>query len=272
VEGTYLPDVDLVARTYGDYLSVGAGPRNLLAFGVFELDASGSSRLLRRGRVEGASGSVRSVDAGSVTEAVSYSWYQSASPASPSSGQTVPVNPKGDAYSWLKAPRYSGRVYEVGPLARMWVNGDYRRGVSVMDRHLARAQEALKVAQAMRQWVASLSPQGEVFGSFSAPGSGRGVGLTEAPRGALGHWVSISDGALSRYQIVSPTCWNASPRDDAGVLGALEQALVGTPVANADEPVEVLRVVRSFDPCLSCAVHVARPGKGAKVARLLAGG
>jgi hydrogenase large subunit len=150
----------------------------------------------------------------------------------------------------------------------MWINGSYTRGISVMDRHRARAQEALLIAQAVQQWIPSLSSSGSVYNQYTVPSSASGVGLTEAARGALGHWVSISGSTLSRYQVVTPTCWNASPRDDKGALGALEQALVGTPVTNADEPVEVMRVIHSFDPCLACAVHVARPGKGATVTRL----
>ena len=87
----------------------------------------------------------------------------------------------------------------------------------------------------------------------------------EAPRGALGHWMEVSGGVISRYQVVTPTCWNASPRDAAGRRGPIEEALAGTPVENVDEPIEVLRVIHSFDPCLSCAVHVARPREGARV-------
>jgi hydrogenase large subunit len=270
IQGTYLPDVDVVAAAYADYEAVGVGPRNLLAYGVFDQDATGTSKLLRRGRAEGGSTAVQAVDVAAITEAVAHSWYQDAAPVSPASGQTVAAYPKNSsAYSWLKAPRYAGQVYEVGPLARMWVNGSYARGISVIDRHRARAREALLIAQAVQQWISGLSSGGAVYTSFTVPSAGAGVGLTEAARGALGHWVSISGGAVSRYQIVTPTCWNTSPRDEVGNLGALELALVGTPVANADEPVEVLRVVHSFDPCLACAVHVVRPGKGVTVTRLL---
>ena len=85
--------------------------------------------------------------------------------------------------------------------------------------------------------------------------SGSGVGLTEAPRGALGHWLTISDSNIAAYQILTPTCWNCSPKDGTGVPGPLENALEGTPVADPTQPVEVLRVVHSYDPCLACAVH-----------------
>jgi hydrogenase large subunit len=88
--------------------------------------------------------------------------------------------------------------------------------------------------------------------------SASGYGLTEAPRGALGHWVDISSSHISRYQVITPTAWNASPMDDAGQNGPIEQALLGTPVNEVAQPIEVLRVIHSFDPCLACSVHMLR--------------
>ena len=164
----------------------------------------------------------------------------------------------------MKAPRYSNAPYEAGPLARMWVNGDYQKGISVMDRHAARAQEALKVANALQSWVTQLSG-GPVYNAYITPPSATAFGLTEAPRGALGHWLRITNGLIANYQVITPTCWNASPRDTAGVLGPLEKALIGTPVEDTTQPLEVLRVIHSFDPCLACAVHVMRPGEQTKI-------
>jgi hydrogenase large subunit len=271
INNTYLPDIERLAQAYSDYdhtsaKPVGRGYGNLLAYGVFDLNAAGTSKLLKRGRVVNGSTSVQTVSTNSITEQVTYSWYaDSTNNLNPASGAFTPQYPKGSAYSWLKAPRYSNSPYEVGPLARMWVNGDYRLGISVMDRHRARAREALKVAQAMQTWVGQITTTGPVYTPHGVPASASGIGLTEAPRGALGHWLQISNSKISRYQVVTPTCWNASPRDSSGNRGPIEQALIGTPVKNTAEPVEVLRVIHSFDPCLSCAVHVMRPGKKAKV-------
>ena len=128
-----------------------------------------------------------------------------------------------------------------------------------MDRHLARAHETLKVAKAMGEWLHELDEGETVFSDYGDPTSGTGVGLTEAPRGALGHWVSIDNGLLSHYQVITPTCWNASPNDGVSFSGPMEEALVGTPIIDPERPVEALRVIHSFDPCLSCAVHVMRP-------------
>jgi hydrogenase large subunit len=254
-----IPDAEALAAVYDDYRSVGVGPRNLLAYGVFELD-NGGTTLLARGRVRNGGTTVEPVALSSITERVTHSWYDASNDnLNPATGATTPTFPKSGAYSWLKSPRYSDQPYEVGALARMWVNGDYRRGISVMDRHLARAYEALKVANAMREWLQELDPAALVYQDYVTPTAGSGVGLTEAPRGALGHWVAVAGGALSHYQVVTPTCWNASPRDAAGVPGPMEQALIGTPIIDAAQPVEALRVIHSFDPCLSCAVHVMRP-------------
>ncbi len=259
ISNVLLPDIELLASFYPDYFDIGGGRGNLLAFGVFDLNSSGTSKLLDRGRVVNGSTVVQAVNEAAIREQVTHSWYQNGTnDLHPSAGETEAQFPKLGAYSWLKAPRYSGAAYEAGPLARMWVNGDYREGISVLDRHRARAFEALKVAQAMQGWLGELQVGGQVFQQNSAPSSGTSFGLTEAPRGALGHWLEISSGKISNYQVVTPTCWNASPRDTAGTRGPIEEALIGTPVSDMAQPVEVLRVIHSFDPCLACAVHVMR--------------
>jgi hydrogenase large subunit len=231
------------------------------------MDDLGQDKLFSPGYIENAEKSVSNLDPGQITESVAFSWYADATEnLAPDQGATEPVYPKGNAYSWLKAPRLSGKPFEAGPLARMWVNGDYQGGISVMDRHAARAQEALKVAQAMLGWLDGLVIGNESYDNDFDQHSGVGVGMSEAPRGALGHWVKIVSGKISQYQIITPTCWNASPRDGMEVRGPMEQALIGTPVIDPSQPIEALRVIHSFDPCLSCAVHVMRPeGKPAVV-------
>jgi hydrogenase large subunit len=263
ISNVYLRDVATVASRYADYLSIGAGYGNLLAFGAFDLDSSGQKLLFRRGHIN-AGQECRPVNLAQITEDVTSSWYSSGNGLNPAEGATTAQYPKDGAYSWLKAPRYAGRAYEAGPLARMAVNGDYPARASVMDRHQARAQEAAKIAGAMAGWIGRLTPR-SARARYSVPSSGTGIGLGEAARGALGHWVSISGGDVANYQIVTPTCWNASPRDGAGDPGPMEKALIGTPVANVEQPVEVIRVIHSFDPCLACAVHVMRPAEGRRV-------
>jgi len=263
VDTVYVPDAQLLASLYPAYKQIGRGCGNLIAYGVFDLNAAGTSKLLARGRYTG--GQLDTVDLNQIREYVQYSWYSSASGLHPSVGATDVQYDKSGAYSFIKAPRYQNVVHEVGPLARMWVNGDYRVGISTMDRIVARALETKKVADAMVDWLGQLVVGGPVYAHKSVPASATGIGLTEAPRGALGHWVSIDSSVLSGYQVITPTAWNCSPRDDQGQLGAMEQALVGTPISDLSQPIEALRVIHSFDPCLACSVHTVRPGKRAAV-------
>ena len=273
ISNYYVPDVQLLSSVYTDYRQIGKGPGNLIAYGAFDLDNnSNPSRLLKRGIVYNtANTTVKTLSTASITESVTNSWYDNTTNnLSPAKGSTITVDPatKPAAYSWLKAPRYGNKPCEAGPLARMWVNGDYRQGISVMDRHVARALEAQKIANAMLGWLDQITEGASEYTAVTAPFSKAGEGLTEAPRGALGHWLTTAAStalapngqtAIGSYQVITPTCWNASPKDTSGVRGPLETALIGTPVSVAAQPVEVLRVVHSFDPCMSCAVHVMRP-------------
>lgn len=267
IDNVYLADASTLADRFPGYYQLGRGYGNLLAFGAFDLNASGSSKLFAPGRY--VDGAVAPFDPAQITEYVAYSWYTAAcGNKHPSQGLTEPEADKLGAYSWTKAPRYASQVYELGPLARMWVNNQYNRGISAMDRIVARAQEAKKIADAMNGWLDELVPGAPAYQPSSIPGQATGVGLTEAPRGGLGHWIQISDSVISCYQVVTPTSWNGSPRDDLGQSGPIEAALVGTPVGDVNQPVEVLRVVHSFDPCLACSVHLVRPGEAVVRARV----
>jgi hydrogenase large subunit len=248
---------------------------------VFDLDNSDQNKLLYRGRY--TDGSVAGVEPTEINEDVKYSKYDDTdSGLNPADGITEPDTEKTTAYSWLKAPRYQGIVHEAGPLARMAVN--YLSGdattigliesvlganpdisvlFSVLGRHAARVLEAKLVADAMDGWLNELVPGQTAYEEVSIPRQEKvGIGLTEAPRGALGHWITTtSRGKIDRYQVITPTNWNASPKDDNGQPGPIEQALIGTKVEDNPIEVEILRIVHSFDPCLACSVHMVRPGK-----------
>jgi quinone-reactive Ni/Fe-hydrogenase large subunit len=189
-----------------------------------------------------------------------------------------------EKYSWIKSPRYDGKAVEVGPLARMvvgYVKGDERikkyvgnflkrSGLpievlfSTVGRTAARAIETELMGDVMMEWVDELAKNaasGDLstwteFDFDEVAADTKGVGLAEAPRGALGHWVNIKDGKITNYQAVVPSTWNAGPRDKSGKLGAYEASLIGTKVANPEEPLEIVRTIHSFDPCIACAVHV----------------
>ncbi len=261
IKDAYIKDVEAIGQVYKEYFQIGAGCENLMAYGVFEMDDNYAQRLLKAGYIEKESAQVNNAFGGQdITESVNYSWYEdSTNNLSPAGGDTQPSYPKEPAYSWLKAPRLFGKPFEVGPLARMRVNGDYQNGISVLDRHLARAYETLKIAEAMNAWLNQLSSGQTAYDAQFSQNAGTGVGMSEAPRGALGHWIQIANDQIAHYQIITPTCWNASPRDNDGVPGPMEQALIGTPISDPAQPIEALRVIHSFDPCLSCAVHIMRP-------------
>jgi quinone-reactive Ni/Fe-hydrogenase large subunit len=199
---------------------------------------------------------------------------------------------KDEKYSWIKAPLYDDTRMEVGPLARMVVGvakGDKRITKYVMGfleklgdklglnkaapasvlfstvgRTAARAIETELMADVMMEWIDELSAnvaRGDLstwteFDFDKVSKDAKGHGLAEAPRGGLGHWVKIKDGKIENYQCVVPSTWNASPRDYDGRLGAYESSLIGTKVADPHQPLEILRTIHSFDPCIACAVHI----------------
>lgn len=253
IVNVYQKDVNALASKYSDYYNIGKGYGNLICYGAFDT-GTGGGLLFPAGTV--TNGTAGAFAQGNIREYNKYSWYTSPTGQAPASGTTTAGYGKSGAYTWLKSPRYSGAAYEAGPLARTTLSGDYARGVSVIDRHMARYVETAKLVDAVSGWVNSLTVGKSGFTDIGTPVSGSGIGLTEAPRGAVGHWVSVASSKVSAYQIVTPTCWNASPMDDAGNPGPIEKAVIGTRVANPAQPVEILRIVHSFDPCLGCAVHV----------------
>jgi len=279
VEMRYLPDAALIAKHYADHFDIGVGCDRFVCYGMFDDNAvSGPPAMRDRFFPSGvlANGEVKPLDVDSITESVAHSWYDDACAGKPSQGTTQPAPAKEAGYSWIKSPRYDGKVHEVGPMARARValklghtqyqsaldallgaagaGSDSLRGA--MGRNIARAAEAKVVMDAMMQWLVAIEPGKPQCAPFDIPEESIGLGLTGAPRGALLHFISIKDSKIARYQAVVPTTWNASPRDDADQPGPVEQALTGIKVADGDNPFEVLRVVRSFDPCLACAVHL----------------
>lgn len=275
IDNTYIPDVLAVAGAYRDYTGIGVGCGTLLSYGVFDLDGTGKNKLLNSG-VANSKLELKGFDPAKITEQVKYSWYDVADNLHPSKGETKPNIKKTAAYSWLKSPRYDDMVVEVGPLARMVVtylsgnkkvqelvngalaklNAPISTLFSVAGRHAARALECSYVAHAMEGWLLELKPGAPTYVECSIPKEGNGMGLTEAPRGALGHWITIKEEKIAHYQVISPTSWNASPKDSKERRGPIETALIGAPVKDDKNPFEVVRVVRSFDPCLACSVHI----------------
>ncbi|MGY3621673.1 nickel-dependent hydrogenase large subunit [Bradyrhizobium sp. USDA 10063] len=196
---------------------------------------------------------------------------------------------EGGKYSWIKAPRWRGNAVEVGPLARYIIG--YAQGkaefkeptekllkaldlpvaalFSTLGRTAARALESQWAAHQMRKFQDKLMAHIKAGDTATAnvdkwkpeswPNEVKGYGFTEAPRGALGHWIKIKETKIDNYQCVVPTTWNGSPRDPKGNIGAFEASLMDTPMADPEKPLEILRTIHSFDPCLACSTHVMGP-------------
>jgi uptake hydrogenase large subunit len=239
-------------RATDRYLSVGAYPqpenRLFLPAGVWDA-----------GRA-----TLAAFDPAQIGEDHASSWLDGPPEAvPPARGHTRPQIDKPGAYSWCKAPRYAGRVVETGALARQLVAGQpllrelvAAHGGSVLARVAARGIEVAQLVLAMEAWIKAIDEPAPFHAEVDLPLDGTGVGLVEAARGALGHWVRLEAGKLASYQIISPTTWNFSPRDGNGSPGALEQALAGLPLpAHGQAPLAVQHIVRSFDPCMACTVH-----------------
>ncbi|WP_265823237.1 nickel-dependent hydrogenase large subunit [Geovibrio ferrireducens] len=278
-----------IGKTSGNYMSYGefpdgreGHPNNLwLPAGIIK---------------NGDLSTVHPVDHTKITEDVVHSWYEDTGPRHPWEGATDKkyIGPKPpydyldveQKYSFVKSPRYEGAPMEVGPLSRMLVA--YASGhkevqdvvnhvlttlgvgpevlFSTLGRTAARAVETLIVARKMESWLMALAANintgdyaihdNSKWDPSTWPVQAQGYGWHEAPRGALGHWIVIQNKEIKNYQAVVPSTWNAAPRDDKGVRSPYEEALIGTPIADPEKPLEILRTIHSYDPCLACAVHV----------------
>ena len=215
-------------------------------------------------------------DQQAIVEEVSHAKYDDKSSSGhPLVAETRPFEqPAAEKYSWCKAPRYAGNPAETGPLAEMLIGQDplftdlvTNIGASVLIRELARLLRPAQILLDMDTWLGKIDTRQTFYRPTALPDEGTGVGLIQASRGMLGHWVQLSGGYIDQYQVITPTTWNASPRDDREIPGPIEQALLGTPIEDPDDPVEVGHVVRSFDPCMVCAVH-AVVKKGVSLSRM----
>jgi len=283
IDTALVPDTLAIAPYILDAATYGAGCKNFLSWGVFEAeDMDPYSRSLPRGFIEGAKGlTVVEVGPDDVTEDVEHSWYDSKSGLNPKIGETSPKFTSldtADKYSWGKAARLKGLPAEVGSLSRMLIAYldnvpevvkivDGALGVlskaagatlgpdvliSLLGRIAARNLEAAVVAEWSIGWVnelvAAIAGGSSDYFVTERGSDGDGAGLWEAPRGSIGHWMSVKNGKIAKYQIVAPTTWDTSPRDAAGVRGPMEEALVGAPCVDAERPLEPMRIAHSFDP------------------------
>lgn len=218
--------------------------------------------------------SVKEFNQLNITEDNAYAWFDESIPLHPFEAETITDYKKEDAYSWAKAPRYSFTPVQTGPLADEVISKNSlfedltsKFNDCVYVRQLARVLRPIRYIKYMEQMISELIENiGETL--YEKPkelDNGSGFGLVQAARGALGHWVTIEDSKIQRYQIISPTTWNGSPRDKDGNPGPWEKALLGLQIKDVDHFMEIGHVIRSFDPCLVCTVHNMDSSKTVKI-------
>ena len=296
VQKVYYPDLLAIAAGYKDWFGYGAGVTNYLAVPEFPEDTKGTKFGLSGGIIKQASlETMRPIKdhkdealINGIQESTARAWYKTGAPLHPWKGETNPeyTDFKADAkYTWCKAPRFEDLPFQVGPSAQILVSyaaanprvkkivddANAKLGIGIKDYHstmgrmLSRGMRACLMADLSIEYLDKLTNNiasgDQTYANHTSipDGEFQGVGFHEAPRGSLSHWIVIKNKKIDNYQAVVPTTWNASPRDEKGVSGPYEASLLGTPVAEPEKPLEVLRTVHSFDPCIACAVHAINP-------------
>jgi [NiFe] hydrogenase large subunit len=285
IDECYIPDLLAVASYYKDWAAIG-GTTNFMSFGEFPaVESDINSRWLPPGVIYNRNiGQVDAFDPKLIVEHVRHSWHQGDKAHHPYQGVTEPqytAYEDRDRYSWMKAPRYNSQSVETGPLATVLVaygkgHPEVKKTVdyvlsylgvgpaalfSTLGRTAARGIETKVIADKLMDWVNELvenvkSGNTKIYQDWKMPDEAEGVGFVNAPRGGLSHWIKIKGGKIENFQLVVPSTWNLGPRCAEGKLSAVEEALMGTPIADAERPVEILRTVHSYDPCIACGVHV----------------
>lgn len=286
IQTKYRADVLAVCRAFPAYFKEGRGYGNFLSFPSFP-GADGSNHYFAGGAIMGEERNL--LDLGAITEDHTYSYYSNDPGAGIKPLELDRLNPvdweefqrqkgkRDGKYSWNRAPRYQGHVMEVGPVAR--VVNTYRSGCnpalnalvdglnrdlditltdynSVMGRHLSRYVLTSLLIGRLREQLEEVRPGQLGFTEKEVPKDAAGTGVTEATRGALGHWLETDGhGLIKNYEMVVPSTWNLGPRDADGQPGAVEKMLIGTRIVDQQNPIELARIVRSVDPCVACSVH-----------------
>lgn len=280
VKDVYIPDLLAVAAHYKDWGTIG-GTSNFLVWGDLpQGDSEPESHFMPRGVIMKRDlKGVKMAKQEKVTEHITHGWYEDGVEKHPFEGETKPRHgdyDTGGKYTWFKAPRYDAEPCEVGPLARLLVA--YAKGMPevkksiddtlktldigqealfpTLGRTATRGLETVIIGDAMEGWIMELVEnikKGDLktYQPWEMPDQGMGCGLNDVARGALGHWVKIEDKKIKNYHYVVPSTWNLGPRCFRGKRDPVEESLVGTPVKDPKRPLEILRTVHSFDPCIA---------------------
>ncbi|MEN6412793.1 MAG: nickel-dependent hydrogenase large subunit [Veillonellales bacterium] len=248
-----MPDTELISRCYEDYFHIGETPGRFLSFGLFRFGNKNNQVLWKPGILNGCRLDQPQLDF--IQEDISRAWFERSE--STEQGEVRPAPRKPGAYSWTKAVLYRGQHYEGGPLARMTINGFYNGGTSTMDRIVARSLETLYITELVEEWLHELEPGEPPINQKKELVQDQALSVTDAMRGPLLHSTRLQGEQIERYDIITPTSWNFSPKDDYGNRGPAETALVGTEISAPEFKFVIPgRIIRSFDPCISCATHL----------------
>ncbi|WP_123052828.1 nickel-dependent hydrogenase large subunit [Clostridium sp. JN-1] len=247
VNNTMIEDMNIISEYYADYFKIGGSYGNFMTYGIFDKYEDPSISYVKPSVL--INGQRSNLNSSKITENVLNTWYMN------DNEETINLS-KETGYTFIKSPNYEGHQMEVGPLARLILSGEYNGGSSCMDRNAARVLETKKIIGIMEELSKRITVQPNGQRTYKIPDSAYGVGLTDTTRGALGHWIKIEDKLIKYYNIITPTVWNMGPKDETGKFGVGEKSLIGTKIKDISQPIEVGRIMRSFDPCVSCATHL----------------
>ena len=253
VQRYMMADTELISRCYEDYYHIGETPGHFLSFGLFRFGNKNNQLLWRSGVFD--NGRLAQPQLDCIQEDISKAWFEREK--STDESEVYPAPRKPEAYTWTKAVLYRGRHYEGGPLARMTINGYYKGGTSAMDRIVARSLETLFITELLEEWLHKLTPGEPPINQKKELVRKQGIAVTDAMRGPLLHCAFLQEEQVARYDIITPTGWNFSPKDGYGHRGPAETALIGAEILSPELKFVIPgRIIRSFDPCISCATHL----------------
>ena len=255
VSNVMLLDINMLAKYYPEEFQTGRGYGNFMTYGVFDQLFNAPEIYVKSGVL--INNERQDFDPNKISEDIRYSYYSAPKEVlTQEDYDWQPDTQKKDAYSWIKAPRYDGLPMEVGPLARLWISGEYSRGISTLDRITARAIEASKVCNILDNLLKKVKLNKSDQKIWQIPQSAVGVAFRDTTIGALSHRLTIKDQKIDTYNILTPSLWNVSSEDSKGNKGVIEKALIGTYVEDIKNPTEIGKIIRAFDPCISCATHI----------------
>lgn len=250
IDECLMKDTQILSKAYADYFHIGETAGRFLSFGLFRFGEKNDAPLLKSGVLD--AGKLSTPELNLIQEDISRAWFHR--PAWTEESEPAPH--KLGAYTWTKASLYKNKHFEGGPLARMIINGYYHGGTSTMDRIVARSMETLMIAELMGEWLKKLRPGKAPLKQKTTLAVNQATAVSDAMRGPLLHSALVENEQVIKYDIITPTGWNFSPKDDYGNRGPAETALVGTYLSSPDLKYIIPgRIIRSFDPCISCATH-----------------